>query len=178
MTRARQKSTRLRELARLADTHYWDSVSLRLIGSEYTGYLFTRGLTEVEVRATAQVRIVRAVRTSPAQPDADPTTGRFEAVASWLTAPRESLPAGIERRTRVRRSMGGSMLLVTTDICSSCGGPVNNAPVTRTYADDTDRWVHVRDADWVDNVHHARPVGGLVTDDDQPGPWRVAGRPV
>lgn len=178
MTRARPKSTRLRELARLADTHYWDSVSLRLIGSEYAGYLFTRGLTEVEVRATTQGRIVRAVRTSPGQPDADPTAGRFEAVASWLSAPPEPLPAGIDRRTRVHRSMSGSMLLVTTDTCAQCGGPVHNAPLTRSYADDNDRWVHVHDADWVDNVHHARPAGGPVTDHDQPGPWRIAGRPV
>lgn len=178
MTRTRPKATRLRELSRLADTNAWDSVSLRLIGSEYAGYLFTRGLTEVEVRATVQGRIVRAVRTSPAEPDADPPTGRFEAAASWLTAPPAPLPAEIVRRTRVHRSIGGSMFLVTTDICAQCGGPINNAPVTRTHADDNDRWVHVYDADWVDNVHHARPVGGPVTDHDQPGPWRIAGRPV
>lgn len=166
---------RLRTLDRLAQGHHWHSVSLRTVGSAHPGYLFTRGPVQVELRTDASGRIARAIRTAVGQPAADPAVDRFGAAARWLTespAPWQ----GPARLTRVHRPPFGQAYLVTSDTCTQCGGAINNGGLARR-AEDTDRWVHLHEADWVDNVHQAHPVGGPITDNDQPGPWLIAGRP-
>lgn len=164
----------LRNLSRLADTNGWDSLSYRVLGAG-DGYLFTRGMVEIDIRANDAGRISRAIWTSPGRPALDPRVGRGEAARTWLTDP--PLTSEQPRRfTRVHRALTGGINLVTYDDCRHCGGRITNSPLIRRPGD-TNTWVHLHDEDWVDDVHHATPAGGLVTDADQPGPWLIAGAP-
>lgn len=166
-------SPRLRHLDRLAQIHGWDSLSLRYFGREHDGYLFTRGLVEVEVRSNDEGRIVRAVRTAPGEPSSDPHSGRFGAASDWLRA-ATTLPPLVTRFTRVHRRVDGRAQLVTHDRCQLCDGPISNNTVSRRPGD-TDTWIHQHQEDWANNIHHATPAGGPVTANDQPGPWLIAG---
>ncbi len=164
----------LRDLNRLADRQGWDSLSYRLLGAG-DGSLFTRGVVEIDVRANDAGRISCAVWTSPGRPVIDQRVGRGEAAKDWLSDP--PVTSDQHRRfTRVHRSMTGGFDLITYDDCRHCGGRITNNALTRRPGD-TDKWVHLHDADWVDNVHPATPAGGPVTDADQPGPWLIAGDP-
>ncbi|MGD9622292.1 MAG: hypothetical protein AB7G47_19885 [Mycolicibacterium sp.] len=164
---------RLRELDRLAQTHGWDSMSFRQLGAAHDGYLFTRAGVEVDVRANRDGKIVRAVRTAPAEPPSDPAAGHFQTVKTWLTATPRPATGDPARFTRVRRGPFGGIELTTHDSCRQCHGPITN----RSILGPSNRWVHLHDSDWADNVHHAVPVGGAITSNDQPGPWLVAGDP-
>lgn len=164
----------LHNLKRLADLNGWDSLSYRQIGAG-DGYLFTRGLVEVDVRASRKGRITHAIRTCPGDPAIAPDAGRGNAVKAWLTEPSLTTDHRV-RFTRVRRTVAGSIKLVTHDSCRRCGGPITNNPLTQTAADLTS-WVHLHHRDWTDNTHPAEPIGGSVTADDQPAPWRIAGVP-
>lgn len=165
----------LRNLQRLADLNGWDSLSYRQIGAG-DGYLFTRGLVEVDVRASRKGRITHAIRTSPGRPAITPDAGRGNAVKAWLT---EMPPTTdhLTRFTRARRTITGGFKLVTHDSCRRCGGTITNNPLTQAAAAGLDAWVHLHHSDWTDNIHPAEPAGGPVTADDQPAPWRIAGVP-
>lgn len=164
----------LRDLQRLADRNGWDSLSYRLIGAG-DGYLFTRGVVEIDIRANDAGRISRAILTSPGRPATDQRVGRGEAAKGWLIDPPVTSDQ-ITRFTRVHRGIIGMYDLVTYDNCTHCSGRITNNALTRRPGD-TDKWVHLFDEDWVDDVHPATPAGGPVTDADQPGPWRIAGPP-